>query len=164
MQEELTECPYREVCEECPGDDDNKEWVPLLGFRKTEEGILCLDWNKVIPTEDASQVKTSEARHIVDAVIAADKLDEARRRWSRTVKRKEAQKRYEEKDKGQATIKRYQDSEKFKLSLQKYYFSKKGQEAHQKRERLVKDFRKVAKWLKNNPGKTYEDYLEEMGK
>lgn len=162
MREELIECPYREVCKGCPGDDDNKEWKPLLGFKKTEEGILCLDWKIVISLEDASQLKTSEGKHIVDSVIAADKLDAARRRWSKTPKRKEAQRRYEEKEKGQATIKKYQQTEKFKLSVQKYYFSKKGQDAHLKRRKLVKDFRQAAKWLKEHPGKTYEDYLKEL--
>lgn len=161
MEGGLTKCPYRGICK-CPGDKlDRGEWEPSLGFKRVENGILCLDWDVVLPLEESPLFREPEGRHIVDAVVAADKIDEARRRWSKSPKRREAQKRYLHKPQGQATVDKYQNSEKFKLALQKYRLSSKGQKAHQKSRKLVKDFRKAARWLKNNPGKTYEDYLKE---
>ena len=161
MQGVPTGCPYRGTCPHCPGDDLGRgEWESSLGFKRVEEGILCLDWDVVLPLEESPLFRTPEGRHITDAVAAADKIDEARRKWSKSPKRREAQRRFEDTDKGKAVTESYQNSEKFKLSLQKYRFSGKGQEALQKRGNLVKDFRKAAKWLEDNPGKTYEDYLK----
>jgi len=158
--DEPTRCPYREICK-CPGyDKDEGDWEPVEGFIRTKEGVLCLDWDIVIPLGDIPRVKIPEGRHITDAIEAADKIDAATRKYNKSPKRREAQRKYEAKKKGQAAIEKYQDSEKFKLGLQKYYFSSKGQEAHQRRGVVLKDYRKAAKWLADNPGKTYEDFLK----
>ena len=163
MEAEPTKCPYRPLCQ-CPGDDPERgEWEPSLGFKRVPEGIFCLDWDKVITLETMSKVKTAEpeGRHIADATSAADKIDEARKKWNRSPKRRAAQRRYRDTTEGQATADKFSNSEKFKLSAQKYYYSSKGQEAHQKRRSIVSDFRAAAAWLKDNPGKTFEDYLKE---
>lgn len=156
---EPTRCPYRSVCQ-CPGDKLGKgEWIPSLGFKRVEEGILCLDWDIVIPLEESPLFREPEGRHIVDAATAADSLDASTRKYNKSPKRREAQRRFRLTARGQAVVDKYQDSEKFKLSQQKYYLSDKGQKAHLRRREQLKDFRKVAKWLEEHPGKTYEDYL-----
>jgi len=162
LEGEPTKCPYRAICQQCPGNELGRgEWKPLLGFKRVSEGILCLDWNKVIPLEESPLFREPEGRHLADAVVAADRLDAATRRYNKSPKRKKAQKKYGETDKGKVTAEKYQDTEKFHLALQKYYLSKKGQQAYQKRGTIVKDFRKATKWLKGHPGMTYEDYLKE---
>ena len=166
MDSEPTKCPYRTLCQ-CPGDDPERgEWEPSLGFKRIPEGIFCLDWDKIIPLETMSQVKTAEpeGRHLADAVEAANRIDEARRKWNRSPKRRVVQKRYKDTPGGQATLERYQDSEKFQLAAQKYYYSTKGQEAHQRRKGILQDFRAASEWLKENPGRTFEDYLKEQEK
>lgn len=166
MDSEPTKCPYRTLCE-CPGDDpEHGEWEPSLGFKRIPEGILCLDWDKVIPLEVMSQVKEAEpeGRHLADAVAAADKIDEARRKWNKSPKRRAAQRRYKDTPSGLATRERFTGSEKFKLSAQKYYYSEKGQQAHEKRKNILTDFRAATVWLKDNPSKTFEDYLKEQEK
>jgi len=164
LSSEPTKCPYRTLCQ-CPGDDPERgEWEPSLGFKRVPEGIFCLDWDKVITLEVMSQVKTveSEGKHLANAVEAADKIDEARRKWNRSPKRRSVQKRYENTPGGQAARKKFAVSEKFKLSAQKYYYSQKGKEAHQKRKTVIQDFRVATKWIADNPGKTFDDYLKEQ--
>ena len=157
MEGEPTKCPYLEICE-CPG---SKDWEPIKGFIREEEGVLCLDFNKTIPFSDIPQLRTPGGRHEQDAVAAADKLDRAIKKYNKSIKRREAQRRYEESEKGKATIQRQRESEKFRLAQQKYYLSRKGQEAHKRRGVVVGDFRKAEKWLRGHPGSTYEDYLKE---
>jgi len=164
VQGEPTSCPYRSICSHCPGDDLNQgEWESSLGHKRVTEGILCLDWDVVIPHEVTSTIRDAapEGRHIVDAVTAADKVDEAQRKYNKSPKFKAALKRYRSTDKGQAANRRFAQSEKSKLVNQRYRFSEKGRSAHETRSKLVKDFRAVARWLKDNPGKTMDDYLKE---
>lgn len=158
MEGEPTKCPYLEICK-CPG---GKDWEPIKGFIREKEGVLCLDWGKTIPFSDIPQLRTPGGRHISDAVVAADKIDAAIRKYNKSIKRRNAQRRFEGTEGGKATIEKYQDSEKFKLSQQKYYHSKKGQKAHKKRRAVVKDFRDAEKWLKEHPGSSYKDYLKEQ--
>jgi len=161
MQVGSTKCPYKEVCE-CPGDESELgSYENRKGFIREEEGVLCLDWDIVIPFEEVSKLRVPEGRHLTDAVAAAGKMDEAVKRYNRSEKRQAAQKRYEDKPKAKASKRGYYQTEKFKLSVQKYYYSDKGQESHLKRRKLVSDFGKAASWLKDNPGKTYEDFLKE---
>lgn len=162
---EPTSCPYRSICPHCPGDDlDRGEWESSLGHKRVPEGILCLDWDVIIPHEVTPKLKDAEpeGRHVADAVEAADKIDEAQKKYNRSSKFKSALRRYRDTPKGQAAQKRAAQSEKHKLAYQKYYFSDKGQKTHLSRRQLVKDFRTVARWLKANPGKTFEDYLKEQ--
>jgi len=158
-EDKFTQCPYKSICE-CPGyDKDEGDWIPIDGFIRKEEGVLCLDWNILIPFEDIPRIRIPEGRHIADSATAADKIDEARRRWNRSEKRKEAQRRYMDSGKGKLIWKKFTETEKFKLALQKYHLSEKGQAALQRRADKVKDFRLAASWLEEHPGMTYEDYL-----
>ena len=166
MQGEPTKCPYRHLCK-CKGDDPERgEWEPSLGFKRVPEGVLCLDWNVVIPFESVSQLKDAEpeGRHVVDAIEAADRIDATQKRYSRGEKNKAAQRRYRGSPRGRAAQQKFTLTEKFKLAYQKYYYSDKGQAAHLARRELVKDFRVAARWLRDNPGKTFEDFLKEVGK
>jgi len=158
-------CPYRRACEQCPGDDPKRgPWEPSLGFKAVDGGVICLDWDKLIPNEDIPKVKRGEGRHVTDYVAASERLDEAKRRYSKSPKGREAQRRWAKSTAGIEAKKRYQQTEKHALSLKKYYYSKKGQQAHARRQEVVSDFRAARKWLKENPGKTYEDYVNECSK
>lgn len=159
--EDRSTCPYLEICKsDCPGfHPDRGPWVPVKGFIRKEEGVLCLDWNVLVPFSSFDELRTPEGRHIADAVEAADKIDQSRRRWGRSPKRKEAQRKYLGSDKGKATTERFQSSEKFRLAQQKYYHSRKGQEAHKKNRQRVQSFREAERWLKSHPGKTFEDFF-----
>jgi len=48
-------CPYRSRCPyQCPGDSYDPfyhEWEPVEGFVELREGILCMDWDVVVPKE-----------------------------------------------------------------------------------------------------------------
>lgn len=161
----MSSCPYRKLCPHCPGDDlERGEWESSLGFQEVPEGILCLDWDIVIPQEKAVSLKklSPEPKHIVDSVEAANKLDASQRKYNKTPKLRAAQKRYKETPKGKAAQQKYTQSEKFKLACQKYYCSDKGQVSYLGRRQLVKDFRGLARWLKNNPGKTFDDWSKEQ--
>ena len=158
MQGEPTGCPYREICE-CLG---GEEYEPIKGCILGEGGVVCLDWDIVIPLEDIPRVRIPEGRHITDAVESADKIDQAQKKYNRSPKRRAAQRRYEGKEKGQEALGKYQDTEKFRLAQQKYYYTDKGQEAHQRRRGTLKDFRRIQRWLQEHPGKTYEDYTREV--
>lgn len=157
MQGEPTKCPYSEVCK-CPAGPDFK---PIKGLWRQEDGIQCLDFDIFLPYSLAAKVPRTEGRHIADAVEAADKIDIARRRWSKNPKRRAAQKKYDKGPKGKVTKKKHSQTESFKLSYQKYYYSKKGQEAHMKDREKKKQFRVIQKWLKESPGKTIDDYFKE---
>ena len=162
---EPSKCPYLEICKsDCPGLHPDKEsWTPVKGFIRKEDGVLCLDWNVLVPFSSFDELRTPEGRHIADSIEAADKIDRSRRKWSRSPKRKKAQRKYLDTDKGQATVDRFQNTEKFKLARQKYYHSEKGQKAHKKRRDTVKGFREAEKWLKEHPGKTFNDFFREQG-
>ena len=160
MVEDPIKCPYRELCQ-CPGYEKGEEdWIPIDGFILTKEGILCIDWNLLLPLEKIAFLRTTEGRHIADAITSADKLDAAMRKYNRSPKRRAAQIRYEQKDKGKETARKFRETEKFRLSQQKYYYSQKGQAAHIKRRGIVRDFREADKWLKDNPGMTFDDFME----
>ena len=84
-----------------------------------------------------------------------------------------AQARYNKSEKGKAAQKRYHTSEKAKkhqtpdvyanLRQQKYLNTPKGKETQQEYLDRQKLWRKAAKWLKDNPGKTLDDYIKEQG-
>ena len=154
----LTRCPYRDVCE-CPGyDKDDGEWIPVEGFILQDDGILCLDWDIVLPRSKISKLNTPEGRHESDAAASADKLDNATKKYNKSENRKRAQERYAASPRGQAATQRFAQTEKAKLIVQKYQQTPKGQASLLARRGLVKDFRKVAKWLRDNPGKSPADY------
>lgn len=55
MKGEITKdterCPFRDRCPTaCLGDTD-EEWIPKEGFIALEDGVLCLDWDVVVPVE-----------------------------------------------------------------------------------------------------------------
>jgi len=162
--EKSERCPYRDVCPvPCPGDALGRgEWESSLGFKEVEEGILCLDWDIVIPHLRLKEVKKREPRlPTTYDPNAEERIAAARRKYSRSEARKATQNRYEATEKGRATLHRHQQSEKWKLTQQKYYFSEKGQLAHKRQSDLNKEIRIAARWLKENPDKTMKDYLEE---
>jgi hypothetical protein len=114
---------------------------------------------KDTPIEASKRV--TGARHIADAVEAADKLDASRRKYNKSAKRLRAQKKYRESPLGQATWERYVKTEKFKLSVKKWRNSDKGQEYLKSRLEEEEQFKKIRIWLTENPGKTPQDYFDQ---
>jgi len=146
------------ICE-CPGGED---YEPVKGTINLEEGVRCLDFDKLIPYDKAFVPrKLPGGRHVTDVMESMEKLDEANRRYQKSPKGKEAQRRYLESEKGQESVENYQNSPKFQLSRQKYLESQKGKEAIEKGKDRKKDWRKAARWLSEHPDKTLEDYFKE---
>lgn len=87
------------------------------------------------------------------------------------------QKRYEQSDLGKASTKKWNDSEAGKASRKKYLESEKGQAAlirwansekaktaKEKRKSMVKLFQLTNQYIKEHPGATPEEALEEITK
>ena len=127
----------------------------MEGFRSTPDGVLCIDWDVVVPYQS---VLTTEGRHL-SGPDAADKIEEAYRKYITSPKGREARRRYRE-GKGRLVDEAYQKSEKGRLTAQKYRFSDKGQAVFQDFKDRGRTFRQARKWLLNNPDKAFEDYLK----
>lgn len=156
LDEEPFPCPYRSICN-CPGDG-----VTRLGFKlRVGGGLVCLTHKIELEPEQIQDLRTSEGKHLVDAVEAADKIDAAHRKYSRSEKARANQRKYNKSEAGRASFKRITKTEKYKIAQRKFYYSPKGIEARLRRQEKVKDFKQIEKWLKANPGKTVEDYWKE---
>ena len=103
----------------------------------------------------------SEGRHL-SGMDAADKMDAARRAYSKSPKRRAAQRRYEESEKGRVTRDNYMESEKAALSRQKWRVSEKGQKTLQSIKQRDKTLRQADRWLKDHPDKTFKDFLQSL--
>jgi hypothetical protein len=150
-------CPYQKICkaQKC-----GKEGISG-GFSRVDLILTCHNWDVSINIDDILEsVNLPEGRHL-SGVDAADKMDSALRKYLRSPKGKEAYKRYRESTKGQEARARHESTEKARLTKTKYYYSDKGQAAFQSRLEREKELRKIEKWLKENPGKTTEDYFKE---
>jgi hypothetical protein len=84
-----------------------------------------------------------------------DKIAVAQAKYNKSEKGKAAQKRYH--SSGKAKAKRTSD-EQARIRQQKYLSTPKGRETQKTRLDQQKLFRKAAKWLEENPGKTLDDY------
>lgn len=87
-------------------------------------------------------------------------LERAKEKYANSEKGKTAFRRYAVSDKGKATRQRYFQSEKGQAALLRYYLSEKAESARQKRQALIKLFRKLDKYLRNNPEGTIESFFE----
>lgn len=155
-------CKYQEadVCE-CPGGPD---FEPKKGVIPEENGLRCLDFNKLLPyPHSLAHRKLPGGRQVVDAVESVERLEKAQRKYRGSAKGKKSQQKYIDSEKGKKATKKHQDSPKFKLSKQKYLESQKGQKSIEGQKDRKKIWRKAAKWLADNPGKTLEDYEKEVG-
>ena len=111
-----------------------------IGYFWVEDAFKCLSCNRLYdPSEDRAK--------------------EARQKFWASPKGREIQKIYFKTEKGKLAQDRYQQSVKGQLTLRRYYYSNKGQEAHQRHQTKVKTFKKIDKWLKENPDKTIQDAL-----
>jgi len=90
---------------------------------------------------------------------SADKITKAGRKYRKSKKGKFSSKKYWKSESGKLTRKRYSQSEKSKLTQRRYYYSKKGQEGVKRRAEARIAAKAAENWLKENPGKTFEDYL-----
>ncbi len=162
MSEDQIKCPYRRVCPNCcPGDDDgdgkgkgdNGNWLPILGFILREEGMLCLDW-EILIDKQALPKGLEEGQ-----ILRRSPLDALKE-----IKRLAAQNRYEKSEKGKRTWDKHIKGVKFKLSQQKYYYSDKGQIAHKRAYEEKRQVKRLADWLKNNPGKGIKEFETEIRK
>ena len=155
-------CQYQEggLCE-CPGGPD---FEPKKGVIPEENGLRCLDYNKLVPYPySLAHRKLPGGRQVVDAVESIEKLEKAQKKYRKSEKGKDTRRRYLESKKGQEATERHQRSTKFKLSKQKYQESQKGKKSLEDQGARKKLWRKAAKWLQDNPGKTLDDYIKEVG-
>lgn len=113
-----------------------------IGYFPESDEFKCLDCDKPYnPSEDLAK--------------------ESRQRFWASPRGREIQAIYSRTGKGIEAHRRHQKSVKGKLTLRRYYYSDKGQEAHQRHQDKVKLFKVIDNWLKENPGKTMQDYLKE---
>lgn len=79
-------------------------------------------------------------------------------RYAKTDKGKETYKRYIESDKGQAAKDRYSKSTRHRIAAQKYRESPQGQAKIAEQRQKKEELKRIESYLKDNPGKTIEDY------
>ena len=88
--------------------------------------------------------------------------ERAKEKYRRSDLGKAAKKKYDNSEGGKVTRKKYLTSEKGKAALLRYYLSERAETARQKRQSLIKLFRRLDKYLRSNPEKTIEDYFDLM--
>ena len=146
------------ICK-CPGGEN---FEPVEGTINLENGVRCLDFDKLIPYDVAFVPrKLPGGRHVTDVMQSMEKLDKARRKYQKSEKGKITRQKYSDSEKGQKVLEDYLKSPKFKLSRQKYLEGQKGKEAVERTKERKRDWRKAAKWMLEHPGKTIEDYYKE---
>jgi len=89
------------------------------------------------------------------------KTPEAQILYSQSEKGKAQQEAWRHSQEGLERLRRYDQSPKGKLAKRKYYYGPKGQAAHKRHKTKVAGFKSLEKWLKDNPGKTLQDFLKE---
>lgn len=89
-------------------------------------------------------------------------LEKAKEKYVNSEKGKASYRRYALSEKGKLSKKKYFESEIGKAALFRYYVSEKAETARQQRQALIKLFRKLDKYLRNNPDKTTEDYFNSI--
>lgn len=154
-------CQYQgeDICE-CPGGPD---FEPKKGVIPEENGLRCLDFNKLIPfPHSLAHRKLPGGRQVVDAVESVERLEKAQKKYRKSDKGKDTRKRYRDSVKGKKSAERHQKSPKFKLARQKYQETAKGQKSLEDQNVRKKLWRKAAKWMQDNPGKTFDDYMKEV--
>jgi len=102
----------------------------------------------------------SSKTDLFDDQDPAEKIDAAQRRYNKSEKGRVAHKKHQQSEKGKGTASRYAKSEKGKLSKEKYRHSPKGKAFQNKKNENEKMLRRAHKWLKDNPGKTFNDFLK----
>ena len=156
-------CPYQVVCKsDCPGGED---YEPDKGTIAQGNGIRCLDFGRLLPYQLAfQQRKLPGPRHLPNIVERMEKVDASARKYAQSEKGKLAQRKWYDSEKGQESLKRHQQTETFKLTQQKYRESKKGKDTAANTAKLKRQWRKIMRWLKENPSKTYGDFFKEHPK
>ena len=89
------------------------------------------------------------------------KTAKAQIKYAHSDRGQEKQKDWRDTEQGRQSIQDYDKSPKGKLAKRKYYYGPKGQAAHKRHKNKVTGFKTIEKWLKDNPGKTIEDFLKE---
>ena len=153
-------CPYSVVCkDECPGGED---FEPEKGVLAQDNGIKCLDFDILLTYDLAFKPrKLPGPRHLPDIIERMDKVDASAKKYAQSPKGKAAQRKWYESEKGQKSVKKHQETVTFKLTQLKYRESKKGKDTVENRKKMAKMWRKINRWLRNNPSKSYEDYFKE---
>lgn len=145
-------CPYRKVCEfACPGDEDGEElWVPMAGFMLQEDGVYCIDWEVLIPSE--------KAKTVVVEMRDPNTVNKSRE------SQRAAQKKYFKTEKGRAARKRHAETGKPAIANQKYYYSTKGELGRLRRRAEEELFKAYKIWMKKpeNAGKSIDDFVAEQ--
>jgi len=91
------------------------------------------------------------------------KMDENQKRYWASDKGKATQKKYQQSEKGKEARRRYLQSEKGKLATLRYYLSRKGKTARQDKAQLHNILSQCSQFLKDNPNKSVQDFLIQVG-
>ena len=91
---------------------------------------------------------------------SAERIDQAQKTYRETQKGKEAFERYNKTESRRVSASRYSQTTKGKLTRKRFFHSPKGQASAAESYEKEKEFKKIAAWLKINPGKTVKNYLE----
>ena len=105
----------------------------------------------------------SDSSDINPELLEPDCSEKAKKRYFGSEKGKEALKKYSQTEKGREARQRYCKTDKFKLAERKYYYSKKGEASFEKVKKKNQLYREAAAWLKENPGKVFDDFLRGKG-
>lgn len=79
-------------------------------------------------------------------------------RYAKTEKGKETQRKYIESEKGKAALDKYSKSTRHRVAAQKYRESPQGQAKIEEQKKKRAELKRIEVWLKDNPGKTIEDF------
>jgi len=88
-------------------------------------------------------------------------LENQKKYWA-SEKGREAQNKYFQTDAGKTARERYFNSEKGREALLRYYLSEKAETTRQRRQALIKLFRRIDNYLKLHPDATIEEYFAQL--
>lgn len=88
-----------------------------------------------------------------------EKFQKTQKKYESSEAGKARKTRFNQSDGGKESREKYLKSDLGQAALLRYYLSEKAETTRQKRQALIKLFRKLDRYLKENPDKTIEDFL-----
>ena len=105
-----------------------------------------------------------ERKYMPEIEDSYSKYEKAQERYWNSEAGKAAKKRYNLSEKGKDARKKYLESENGRKALLRYYLSEKAETTRQKRQALLKLFRRLDNYLKENPEKSMQDFFDSLTK
>lgn len=91
------------------------------------------------------------------------KIEASDKKYQKGPAGKATQERYQKSQKGKDAKRRYFQTEKGKMAVLKYYLSEKGKSRRRAKGRVNSLLSACNKFLEENPTKTVEDFLAQLG-